>query len=79
MRGRSGSIDRIGSVEPGKEADLIAVDPALTAALPGLDVDQPDELVSRLIFRPHPEMVRAAWVRGRLLPDGRSAGGSSGG
>jgi guanine deaminase len=74
-----GIDDRIGSVEPGKEADLIAVDPALTAPLPGLDVDEPDDLVSRLIFRPHPEMVRAAWVRGRLLPDGRSAGGSSGG
>ena len=23
--------------------------------------------MSRLAFRPHPEMVRAAWVRGRRL------------
>jgi hypothetical protein len=23
--------------------------------------------MSRLAFRPHPDMVRAAWVRGRLL------------
>ena len=26
-----------------------------------------DDLASRLIFRSHPNMVRAAWVRGRLL------------
>ena len=57
----------IGSIEPGKEADLIAVDPRLAASLPGLDSDEPDEIASRLIFRPHPDMVRAAWVRGRRL------------
>lgn len=83
-------IDRaIGSVEEGKEADLIAVDTALTAPLPGvdaalaaplpevqpestarspgLDPEDPAEIASRLIFRSHPDMVRAAWVRGRLL------------
>lgn len=61
--------DRIGSVEVGKEADLILVDPAATAPLPdGPDLAEPDELMSRLIFRPHPNMVGAAWVRGRLLP-----------
>jgi guanine deaminase len=67
-------IDRVtGSLEVGKEADLIAVDPRLSDPLPGPDVaeadasDDPEELMSRLIFRPHPEMVRAAWVRGRLL------------
>ena len=27
----------------------------------------PEALVSRLIFRTHPTMVRAAWVRGRRL------------
>ena len=63
-----GIDDRIGSLEVGKEADLIAVDPRLTTPLPG---DEPslgaDDLASRLIFRPHPNMVRAAWVRGRLL------------
>ena len=26
-----------------------------------------DDVMSRLIFRPHPNMVRGAWVRGRLL------------
>ncbi len=57
----------IGSLEAGKEADLIAVDPARTSPLPGIDSDDPAEVASRLIFRGHPEMVRAAWVRGRLL------------
>jgi hypothetical protein len=26
-----------------------------------------ESLASRLIFRAHPDMVRGAWVRGRLL------------
>jgi guanine deaminase len=60
--------DVVGSLEVGKEADLIAVDPRLTTPLPG---DEPpraaEELLSRMIFRPHPNMVRGAWVRGRLL------------
>ena len=60
---------RVGSLEPGKEADLIAVDPRFTSPLPGDESpDAADDLASRLIFRPHPNMVRAAWVRGRALP-----------
>ena len=59
--------DTIGSLEVGKEADLIAVDPAFTAPLPGVADDDPEDLVSRLIFRAHPDMVRGAWVRGRRL------------
>ena len=63
-----GLADRIGSLEEGKEADLIAVDPTLVAALPGAPGDaDPADLMSRLIFRAHPDMVRAAWVRGRRL------------
>jgi guanine deaminase len=61
----------IGSIEPGKEADLIAVDPRLTAARRDLPYDagmvEPDEVMSRLIFRHHPDMVRGAWVRGGRL------------
>lgn len=60
--------DRIGSLEVGKEADLIALDPRMTAPLPGIDSDDPAELMSRCIFRPHPEMVHATWVRGKRLP-----------
>jgi guanine deaminase len=62
-----GLEDRIGSLEVGKEADLIAVDPRYVAPIPGIDSDDPDEIMSRLVFRPHPSMVRAAWVRGRRL------------
>ena len=64
-----GLEERIGSIELGKDADLIAIDPRMTTPLPG---DEPriasaDDVLSRLIFRPHPNMVRAAWVRGRML------------
>ncbi len=62
-----GQEDAIGSIEAGKEADLIAVDPRLVAPVPGVDSDDPAEVMSRLAFRPHPDMVRAAWVRGRRL------------
>ena len=66
-----GLDDRIGSLEPGKEADLIAVDPARTAPLDAtiddVDLSDPAALVSRLIFRADPSMVRATWVRGRQL------------
>jgi guanine deaminase len=62
----------IGSIEVGKEADLIAIDPTRTAPL-GADASVPavapdaESLVGRLMFRAHPEVVRAAWVRGRRL------------
>lgn len=62
-----GIEDATGSLEPAKDADLIVVDPELAAPLPGVESKEPDDLVSRLIFRAHPEMVRGAWVRGRLL------------
>ena len=58
----------IGSLEVGKEADVIAIDPTYLAPLAGQPVDEsPEDLASRLIFRAHPDMVRAAWVRGRAL------------
>ncbi|MDO8485609.1 MAG: amidohydrolase family protein [Candidatus Limnocylindrales bacterium] len=62
-----GIDDLVGSLEPGKEADLIAVDPAFVASVPGSIDDDPEDLMSRLMFRAHPDMVRAAWVRGRAL------------
>jgi guanine deaminase len=68
-----GLENRIGSVEAGKEADLIVVDPAMTAPVADTGADDgtllsdADSLVGRLIFRAHPEMVRGAWVRGRAL------------
>jgi guanine deaminase len=69
-----GLEERIGSLEAGKDADIIVVDASLTDTLPvpkrtrvAAVVGQPDELMSRLIFRAHPDMVRGAWVRGRRL------------
>ena len=60
--------DVIGSLESGKEADVIAVDPAYVAPIAGQPADSDAaDLASRLIFRAHPDMVRAAWVRGRRL------------
>lgn len=58
----------VGSLEVGKEADVIAIDPAFVAPLADQPPDDdPADLASRLIFRSHPDMVRAAWVRGRRL------------
>jgi guanine deaminase len=66
----------IGSIEVGKEADLITVDPSRTDPLgsdnEAGDLADPADVLSRLIFRSHPEMVRGAWVRGRRL-DGPGA------
>jgi guanine deaminase len=60
--------DVIGSIEPGKEADLIAIDPSFILPMEGQAIDdEPDDIASRMIFRAHPDMVRAAWVRGRRL------------
>jgi guanine deaminase len=66
-----GLADRIGSLEVGKEADFIVVDPDVTLPIAGLGAQHaagPDEMLSRLIFRQHPAMVRGAWVRGVRLP-----------
>ena len=78
-----GLDDSIGSLEVGKEADLIAIDAVMTAPMRGGDgvgskaaeaagseaagSDDAESVVGRLIFRAHPDMVRAAWVRGRRL------------
>src|SRR4051794_33141227 len=63
-----------GSLEAAKEADVIAVDPSFVAPLAGQPPDDdPTALASRLIFRTHPDMVRAAWVRGRRLAGPGSA------
>jgi guanine deaminase len=63
-----GADARFGSLEPGKEADVILVDPSATAPVAGQHTDDPAEIASRLIYRTGPAMVRGAWARGRRLP-----------
>ena len=76
-----GLDDTIGSLEVGKEADLIAVDPSMVAPLGRIEAADDDavDLTSRLMFRAHPDMVRGAWVRGRRLagPGDRAAAPSA--
>jgi guanine deaminase len=60
--------DVIGSIETGKEADLIAVDPERGRPPDAGPCRDMDEVASRLIFRERPDMVQAAWVRGSRLP-----------
>ncbi len=57
----------IGSLEAGKEADLIAVDPELGRPPEAGTCHDVEEIASRLIFRERAGTVRAAWVRGRRL------------
>ncbi|CAN5599774.1 guanine deaminase [soil metagenome] len=62
-----GQDETIGSLEAGKEADFICIDPRLAAPIVDGDSDDPAEIMSRLIFRGRSEMVLGAWVRGRRL------------
>jgi len=68
-----GLDDRIGSLEAGKQADIILVHPAVTSPLREASaedealLEDASALISRLMFRPHPDMVRGAWVGGTRL------------
>ena len=59
--------DTIGSIEAGKEADLILADPELGAPPGAQPVTEATDVADRLIFRERHGMVRAAWVRGQRL------------
>ncbi|HXG40038.1 MAG TPA: amidohydrolase family protein, partial [Candidatus Limnocylindrales bacterium] len=52
---------------PLADPSIVPDDPGVLAD-PSSVPDDPAALMSRLIFRGHPAMVRAAWVRGRRLP-----------
>ena len=55
----------LGSLEAGKDADFIVVDPGLADPAEHRAPGPAEEVLSRLIYRAHPSMVRASYVRGR--------------
>ncbi|GHB67774.1 N-ethylammeline chlorohydrolase [Streptomyces cirratus] len=64
-----GMADRIGSLTPGKRADLIMIDPATLNFAPRFD------WVSQIVFNGRPQNVDAVFVDGRPLKlDGRLVG-----
>lgn len=64
-----GWADRIGSLEAGKEADLVVVDPRVVDPAPDRGPEPPERMLSRLLYREHPGMIRATFVRGRKCYD----------
>lgn len=56
---------RIGSLATGKEADFVVVDPGLVDPAEHRAPEAPERTLSRMLYREHPGMVRAAYVRGR--------------
>jgi len=55
----------IGSLEPGKDADFIVVDPRVPDPAAARAPEPPELVLSRLVYRSDPAMIRATYVRGR--------------
>lgn len=61
-----GLEDRIGSLELGKDADLVVVDPRVVdPAGSERGPEPPERVLYRLLYREHPGMLHATYVRGR--------------
>jgi guanine deaminase len=56
--------DRLGALEAGFDADFLVVDVRLSDPFGRAPAD-PVHVLSRLIYRSHPHLVQAAYVRGR--------------
>lgn len=65
-----GHADRIGSLEPGKDADLIAVDLWQPHLMPLIDSEGHDPVLWNLVFAARASDVTHVWVQGKQLLDG---------
>lgn len=54
-----------GSLDPGKEADFIVVDPRRVDPAEARGTEPAGDVLSRLVYRAVPDMVRETYVRGR--------------
>lgn len=55
---------QIGSLAVGKDADFVVVDPRMVDPAPDRAPEPPEQVLSRMLYREHPGMVRATYVRG---------------
>ncbi len=60
-----GLQDSIGSLTTGKEADFVVVDPRIVDPAESRRPEAPEHTLSRMLYREHPGMVRATYIRGR--------------
>lgn len=68
---------RIGSLAPGKEADFVVVDPRVADPALERHPEPPERTLSRMLYREHPGMVRATYIRGRQCFTAADAPGST--
>jgi guanine deaminase len=60
--------DKVGSLEAGKEADFIVVDPTAKSSVPADILEQPaGEILSSLVYVGDDRMVKATYVRGKRI------------
>ena len=62
-----GMEERIGSLEPGKDADFLVLEPTARPEISEQNTNSPDALCSSLVFLGDERIVKETWVRGRAL------------